>query len=70
MGPTLDLNDREREKGNDESKSVCCYVGGLAFTKLNADGIIIDICDIMNDDCDNLEIETQIKLSLIDRNKL
>ena len=39
-------------------------------SKLNADGIIIDICDIMNDDCDNLEIETQIKLSLIDRNKL
>ena len=32
--------------------------------------IIIDICDIMNDDCDNPEIETQIKLSLIDRNKL
>ena len=28
-----------------------------------------DICDIMNDDCDNLEIETQIKQSLIDRKK-
>ena len=70
MGLTLDLSDREREKGNDESKSVCCYARGLAFTKLNGDGIIIDICDIMNDDCDNLEIETQIKLSLIDRNKL
>ena len=26
MPLTLDLSDREREKGNDESKSVCCCV--------------------------------------------
>lgn len=38
----------------------------MAFTKLTGG----DICDIMNDDCDNLEIETQIKPCLIDRKKV
>ena len=34
MPLTLDLSDREREKGNDESKSVCFCVRGLSFTNL------------------------------------
>ena len=34
MPLTLDLSDREREKGNDESKSVCCCVRVLSFTNL------------------------------------